>query len=140
MSEANQQAERLEQRLRDLRLPSFLAHYRNLAGKARDGQWEPERYLGELAELEASERADRRITRLLRESKLPRSKTLETLELGRLPEAVRGRMRWLCSGEFLEGATNVCVFGNPGVGKTHLMAAVGRALVERGQPVLFVAV
>lgn len=40
----------------------------------------------------------------------------------------------------LEQATNVCVFRNPGVGKTHLMAAVGRALVERGQPVLFVAV
>lgn len=34
----------------------------------------------------------------------------------------------------------MCVFGKPGAGKTHLMAAVGRALVERGQPVLFVAV
>ena len=33
----------------------------------------------------------------------------------------------------------MCVFGNRGVGKTHLMAAGGRALVERGQPVLFVA-
>ncbi|MDE0264319.1 MAG: IS21-like element helper ATPase IstB [Bryobacterales bacterium] len=140
MSAASQREQRLEQRLRELRLPSFLNHYRDLAGKARDGQWEPERYLDELVELETSERADRRITRLLREAKLPRGKTLETLQLGRLPEAVRGRTRWLCTGEFLEQATNVCVFGNPGVGKTHLMAAVGRALVERGQPVLFVAV
>ncbi len=137
MSEASERAERLERRLRDFRLPSFLAHYRGLADKARDGQWEPERYLEELAELEASERTDRRIARLLRESKLPRGKTLE---LGRLPEAVRGRTRWLCTGEFLEEATNVCVFGNPGVGKTHLMAAMGRALVERGQAVLFVKV
>lgn len=136
----HQREQRLEQRLRELRLPSFLSHYRDLAGKARDGQWEPERYLDELVELETSERADRRITRLLREAKLPRGKTLETLQLGRLPEAVRGRTRWLCTGEFLEQAANVCVFGNPGVGKTHLMAAVGRALVERGQPVLFVAV
>ena len=136
----HQREQRLEQRLRELRLPSFLTHYRDLAGKARDGQWEPERYLDELVELETSERADRRITRLLREAKLPRGKTLETLQLGRLPEAVRGRTRWLCTGEFLEQAANVCVFGNPGVGKTHLMAAVGRALVERGQPVLFVAV
>ena len=96
--------------------------------------------MDELLELETSERADRRIARLLREAKLPRDKTLETLQLGRLPEAVRGRTRWLCTGEFLEQATNVCVFGNPGVGKTHLMAAVGGALVERGQPVLFVAV
>ena len=116
------------------------AHAAGLAGSARDGQWEPERYLEELAELEASERADRRIARLLRESKLPRGKTLERLELGRLPKAVRGRTRRLCTGGFLEEATNVCVFGNPRVGKTHLMAAAGRALVERGQPVLFVAV
>ena len=77
---------------------------------------------------------------MLREAELPRGKTLETLQLGQLPEAARGRKRWPCTGEFLQQATNVCVFGNPGVGKTHLMAALGRVLVERGQPVLFVAV
>ena len=46
-----------------------------------------------MADLETSERADRRIARLLREAKLPRGKTLETQQLGRLPEPVRDRTR-----------------------------------------------
>ena len=69
---------------------------------------------------------------MLQEAKLTRGKTLETLQLGRLPEAVLGRTRWLGTGKSLEQATNVCVFGNLGLGKTHLMAAVRRTSVERG--------
>jgi DNA replication protein DnaC len=51
-----------------------------------------------------------------------------------------GQIRQLLRGEFLSGATNVCLIGRPGTGKSHVMAALGRALVERGHPVLFVSV
>lgn len=41
----------------------------------------------------------------------------------------------LAQGAFLEGATNLCIFGNPGVGKTHVMEVArgeaGSALVTR---------
>ncbi len=46
-------------------------------------------------------------------------------------------MPWLARGEFLAEADNICIFGNPGTGKTHLMAALGWQLVTRGHPVLF---
>ncbi len=72
-----------------------------------------------------------------KEARLPRGKTLDTLDLLRLPKAVRGRLPVLCEGEFLSAAVNVCIFGNPGAGKTHLMAALGAALVKRGHPTLF---
>lgn len=91
MSPASEREQRLDQRLRELRLPLFVARYRDLTGKARDGHWGSQRDLDELVELEASERADRRIARLLRQAKLPRGRTLETLQLGWLPEAVRDR-------------------------------------------------
>ena len=68
---------------------------------------------------------------------LPRGKTLETLDLRRLPQAVRGQVFWLARGEFLAEADNLCIFGNPGTGKTHLVAALGWQLVTRGHPVLF---
>jgi DNA replication protein DnaC len=133
-------ASSLELRLKAFRLPSFLAYYVDLAERADKEDWEHVRYLDELAALEASDRADRRITRLLKESKLPRDKTLSTLELKRLPTPVRGQIKRLCDGEFLASATNVCIFGNPGSGKTHTMAAVGHELVRRGHSVLFTSV
>lgn len=81
--------ESLELRLRAFRLPSFLAHYAPLAEQAAEGGWGHVQYLDELAALEAAERGDRRIARLLKEARLPRDKTLATLDLGRFPAALR---------------------------------------------------
>ena len=124
-------------RLKELRLPSFAAHCERLAEQARKQAWDPLRYLAELAAVETVERADRRVARLAKEARLPRGKTLETLDLLRLPKGVRGRLPVLCEGDFLAAAVNVCVFGNPGAGKTHLMAALGAELVQRGHSTLF---
>jgi nucleotide-binding universal stress UspA family protein len=52
---------------------------------------------------------------------------------------VRSQVRALGEGQFLSSSTNVCVFGNPGTGKTHLVCAVGHELVRRGHSVLFTA-
>ena len=130
----------LELRLKAFRLPSSVSHYAGLANQAAQGGWSHVRYLDELAAIEAEERAERRIARLLAQSKLPRDKTLATLDAARFPAPVQTQIARLAEGEFLEGATNVCVFGNPGTGKTHVMAAIGRELVRQGHSVLFTAV
>lgn len=130
----------LELRLKAFRLPSFLAHYQLLAEQAAEGGWTHEHYLDELAAVEAAERIERRIARLLSDSKLARDKTLATLEIGRFPAPVRTQVTRLAEGEFLEGATNLCVFGNPGTGKTHVVSALGHELVRQGHSVLFTPV
>jgi DNA replication protein DnaC len=132
--------ETLRLRLKALHLPAFLEHYAELAQRAAAEGWDHVRYLAELVMLEANERADRRMTRLLKEARLPREKTLATLELQRFAAPLRGQIRQLLRGEFLAGATNVCLIGRPGTGKSHVMAALGRALVEHGHPVLFTSV
>ncbi len=129
--------ERLGQLLKQLRLPSFAAHCEGLAARAAEGGWEPLQYLAELAEVEVVERAERRVARLVKQSKLPRGKTLTSLDTMRLPTAVRARLPELCEGEFLDEAVNVLAFGQPGVGKTHLLCAVAWELVQQGQPTLF---
>jgi DNA replication protein DnaC len=60
--------------------------------------------------------------------------------MNRFATPLRGQIRQLLRGEFVVGATNVCLIGRPGTGKSHVMAALGRALVERGHPVLFTSV
>jgi DNA replication protein DnaC len=132
--------ETLRLRLKAMHLPSFLEHHVELALRAASEGWSHVRYLTELVTLEASERADRRMTRLLKEAKLPREKTVSTLDLNRFAAPLRGQIRQLLRGEFLAGATNVCLIGRPGTGKSHVMAALGRALVEHGHPVLFTSV
>jgi DNA replication protein DnaC len=130
-------SEALELRLKAFHLPSFLAHYEDLGKKAEKSGWGHVEYLETLAELEADDRQNRRVERLLGEARLPRDKTLATLELERLPTTVRNQVRSLCEGQFLAGATNVCAFGNPGTGKTHVVSAIGHELVRQGHSILF---
>jgi DNA replication protein DnaC len=82
-------------------------------------------------------RNQRRVERLLHQSWLPREKTFRTLDLERFPPALRLQIERLKNGAFLEQAVNVVAVGKPGVGKSHVLAAVGHELVQRGQAVLW---
>jgi DNA replication protein DnaC len=123
--------------LRSFHLPAFVREYGALAQMAAREGLSHEGYLLALSHLEASERTERRVARLMTESRLPREKTLATLELDRLPAAARTQLASLRDGAFLDRAVNVIALGNPGTGKTHLLCALGSELVRQGHPVLF---
>jgi DNA replication protein DnaC len=89
-------------------------------------------------ELEASDRHQRRVTRLRRASKLPAGKTWESLDRGRFPAKLQQQLEELATGGFVDRATNVLAFGLPGTGKTHAMAALADRLIEKRRSVLFV--
>ena len=91
----------------------------------------------EVFELEASDRRERRVERLLRASRLPASKTMEALQLGRFSKPLLQKVRELAKGDFLDRADNVLCFGLPGVGKSHVAAAIGHELVRRGRSVYY---
>jgi DNA replication protein DnaC len=91
----------------------------------------------EVLEMEAQDRSERRVERLLRAADLPPGKTLATLNEGRFPKPLLAKVRELAKGGFLERGDNVLCFGLPGVGKTHVAAAIGHELVQRGHSVLF---
>lgn len=124
--------------LRSLKLPGFVRAYAEVAEQAEREGWGFERYLLHLAEIEVEDRRCHRIERLLRQSGLPREKTLSTLELSRLPAPVRRSVPTLCEGGFVDRAENLLAFGLPGRGKTHLVCAIGHELLQRGYEVLFV--
>jgi len=123
--------------LRLLKLPSFVEHWRAVAEKGEKDGWSFEQYLEYLCELEVEDRRRRRVERFLKGSKLPKTKTLGTLELKRLPLSVRRQIPALCKGEFVEKAINVLAFGLPGRGKTHVVSAIGHELIQQGYRVYF---
>ena len=132
------QAKSLSLLLRALKLPTFEMLHEETALAAEKQGWGFARYLRHLSEAELATRDVNRVERMLKASQLPRSKTLDTLDLERLPAKVRRQIPTLCEGDFVGRAENVLVFGLPGRGKTHLVCAIGRELVNRGRTVLFV--
>ena len=123
--------------LRELHLPGVLAGYENLAEVARRESFSYEKYLQEVVEGERQLRHEKRVQRLLGQSRLPMEKTLEAFDRGRLPLKVNAQLSRLLEGDFVQRRENVLAFGNPGSGKSHLLCALGHELVRRGYTVLF---
>ena len=127
----------LANQLRELRLPSFRDHYEPLARQAEQETLSYEQYLLELANRECETRRANRIETLLRQSRLPLEKTLESFALKRLPAKASRQVRSLTDGAFVERCENVLAFGKPGSGKTHLLAGLSQELVRQGKRVYF---
>jgi DNA replication protein DnaC len=128
--------ERLAAYLKELHLPAFRSSYEELARQAQQEGLSFEQYLLGLAQRECQERRNKRVERLLHDSRLPLEKSWPALDLKRLPAKVVQQARTLLEGSFLDRAENVLVFGPPGSGKTHVLSAVGQELVRSGRRVL----
>lgn len=139
MRSGNEFREPLSQYLKTLHLPSVRACYEDQAARARKESWIHELFLLELMKTECEERRQNRIARLLRTSKLPLEKSLESFDRKRLPRKVAAQLNALLDGSFLDRSENVLAFGNPGSGKTHLLCALGQELIHQGRQVLFSA-
>lgn len=123
--------------LEQLNLGAMAAVFADLALKAAKEGLSHEAYLLELARHEEEQRHHRRTARLLRQSGLPQDKTFRTFDVARLPAPLRLHVERLKSGAFLATAINVIAVGKPGVGKSHLAAALGYELIQAGHPVLW---
>lgn len=129
--------ETLATHLRELRLPAFREHYESTARQAEQNTLSYEQYLLELANRECETRRTNRIETMLRQSRLPLEKTLDSFDLKRLPEKLRRQVRSLTDSSFVERCENVLAFGKPGSGKTHLLAAISQELIRQGKRVYF---
>ncbi|WP_096787438.1 IS21-like element helper ATPase IstB [Rhodobacter sp. CZR27] len=123
--------------LTTLRLPSFHKLWAETATRADTEGWPAARFLAVLAEYELAERDMRRIRRHLNEAQLPAGKTLATFDFKALPTLPRARVEALAAGDWLEGGGNLIAIGNSGTGKTHVLCAIGHALIETGHRVFY---
>jgi DNA replication protein DnaC len=138
MSGATITAGRLDLMLTDLRLPTMKRLAPSLCTQSDREGWPAHRLLEALLEHELAERETRRIDRHRAEACLSPDKRLSSFDFAAVPSVSKAQVMALTEGhEWLDRGANVLLFGPPGVGKSHLVSALGHALVDAGKRVLF---
>ena len=121
-----------------LRLPSIARHWKRLTETADREGWPAAKLLATLLEIEVADRSTRRIQRHRTESELPAGKTFANFDFDAAQGLRKAHMLTLASGEgWIESGANLLVFGQSGAGKSHVVAAIGSALIDAGRRVLF---
>lgn len=126
--------------LRQLKLPTMAACCEEITLRASAQGWSVAQTLAALCEYELAERERRRLARHLSEARLPTGKTLEQFDFDAISGVERPQLSRLAfDAGWVEQAHNLLLFGPSGVGKSHLAAAIGHALIEQGLRVRYFA-
>ena len=124
--------------LGELRLPTIKQLWPDIAAQSDKEGWPAARFLAALAEHELADRERRRTERHLLDARLPIGKSLDNFDFSAVPVISKAHITALATGNaWIETGNNCLMFGPPGVGKSHLAAAIGRELIEAGFRVLF---
>lgn len=129
---------RLGVMLTELRLPTMKRLAPELCAQSDREGWPGHQLVETLLEHEMNEREVRRIERHRIESGLSPDKRLSTFDFAAVPCVSKAQVTALTQGhEWLQRGANILLFGPPGVGKSHLIAGLGHALIDAGRRVLF---
>lgn len=128
----------VEESCRLLRLPTIAAQFERLAQEALKTDQSHVRYLAELLESEVDERERHTIARRLKESRLPRLKTLDEFDFAAAPKVPAKGLRELAEGGYMTRAEPVIFIGDSGTGKTHLATGLCVAACQQKKRCRFV--
>ena len=130
-------ADALHSHMGALNLPFMLEHHQAYAQSAADKHWSHLQYLTELLNGEAAARADRRVQRCIHLARFPVLKTLDQFDWNWPTKINRLLIQNLFHLDFVKQRGNVVFISGTGLGKSHLMTALGHAACQSGHSVLF---
>src|SRR5690242_13685627 len=123
--------------LKQLKLPAIAREYRRLAEDATRQHLGLVEYLQALLQTEVTQREERQLQRRLSAARFPYEKRLEDFDFSQLPSLRKAPVLTLAQGSFVTQHENLLLVGPSGVGKTHLLLGIGRAVCLAGYRVLF---
>jgi len=136
-AQAHPDVDALRQHMTALRLPFMLEHHQAFAQSAAEKHWSHLDYLTELVNGEAAARDDRRVQRCIQLARFPVLKTLDTFDWNWPTKINRALIQNLFHLDFVAQHANVVFISTTGLGKSHLMTALGHAACQHGHSVLF---
>jgi DNA replication protein DnaC len=123
---------------RVLRLPTIRSQFPDLAARAAREQMSYLNFLAELMLAECDERARRRSERRIRAAGFPRAKTLRDFDFAANPAIDPAVINTLAACEWVAKGHPLCLIGDSGTGKSHLLIALGTEAAIKGHRVRYV--
>jgi DNA replication protein DnaC len=130
----------LEPKLKRLRLSGMLETLDDRTQQAISNKHSYDEFLERLLEDEIERREQKQLALRLRRAAFDPSKTLENFDFSFNPGINRQAIQELAICRFISRKENVLIYGQTGVGKSHLAIALGHAACRKGMDVLFVNV
>jgi DNA replication protein DnaC len=121
----------------DLRLPTLARECQAVAREAEERGWGYLQYVQTLLEQEVAHRHEQQVRQRLKHAAFPYHKALDEFDFSLIPAIPKTRIWELAQGAFLAPHDNLLLVGGSGLGKTHVLIGLGRALCLAGYKVLF---
>ena len=122
---------------RRLRLPTIRAVMEEATQTAKREQLSYLGYLAELLLAEVDDRDRRSITRRVQNAGFPRQKWLGDFDYDANPNINPATIHTLAQGDWIRRGEPLCLIGDSGTGKSHLLIGLGTAAAEKGYRVRY---
>ncbi|WP_280437693.1 IS21-like element helper ATPase IstB [Nocardia carnea] len=122
----------VDQACRMLRLPTVRSQFNEIAENASREQMTYRAFLAELLIAECDDRARRRSERRIRAAGFPRDKSLRAFDFDANPNIDAATINTLASGDWIKKGLPLCLIGDSGTGKSHLLIALGTEAAMQG--------
>jgi DNA replication protein DnaC len=127
----------LVSKLKQLRLSGLISTLEVRLTEAVGNQLNHQEFLELIVNDELAIRDDRAIARRIKRARFRELKSLEDFDFSFNPSIKRRRIMELATGRFIREKTDLLLMGPPGVGKSHLVQAIGHQAAKVGFAVLY---
>jgi len=127
----------LVSKLKQLRLSGLISTLEVRLTEAAGNQLNHQEFLELLVNDELAIRGDRAIARRIKKAGFRELKSIEDFDFSFNPSIKRRQIMELATGRFIREKTDMLILGPPGVGKSHLVQAIGHQAAKVGFTVLY---
>jgi DNA replication protein DnaC len=117
---------------RVLRLPTIRDRFEDIAAAAQREQLSYLGFLAELVMVECDDRDKRRAARRIHDAGFPRDKRIEEFDFDANPNVNPAIIHQLATCAWVKAGHPLCLIGDSGTGKSHLLIGLGTAAAEAG--------
>lgn len=122
----------IDQACRRLRLPTIRSVVDDAVATAQKEQLSYHGFLAELLLAECDDRDRRSSIRRLKAARFPRDKWLDDFDFDANPNINPATINTLATGDWVSRGQPLCLIGDSGTGKSHLLIGLGTAAAEKG--------